>query len=263
MRKNTLFWGIVVTVVGITLLANSIGVLPQGWLNFFWAGLLIFAGLWFLIGPRLFKPNREEETLELPLEGARRASIRFNHGAGRLSVRDGAGTGALLQGTFVGGVQPTVERLGDLAEVHLKADNLVIVPGLLNTEGFSWDVRLTREIPLELKFEMGANEAQVDLTHLKVADIKVETGASSLVMMLPEQAGMTRVKVECGAASVRLRVPEGVAAHIEVSSGLMGVNVDTSRFPKRDGFYESDSYATAANRVDIFVEGGAASIQIQ
>jgi hypothetical protein len=45
--------------------------------------------------------------------------------------------------------------------------------------------------------------------------------------------------------------------------GLGALNVDQSRFPKRDGFYESADYAAAANRVEMRVDGGVGAVNVR
>jgi hypothetical protein len=54
-----------------------------------------------------------------------------------------------------------------------------------------------------------------------------------------------------------------VAARVRTSGGLMGVNVDERRFPKRDGRWESDDFETAAHKADITIEMGAGSITVR
>jgi hypothetical protein len=59
------------------------------------------------------------------------------------------------------------------------------------------------------------------------------------------------------------RVPTGTAARISVRAGLMGVDVDETRFPKIDGGYRSLDFETATDRVDLRAEGGAAGLEIR
>ena len=94
-------------------------------------------------------------------------------------------------------------------------------------------------------------------------DLALKTGASSTVVKLPANAGMTHVKVESGAASVVMEVPAGVAARVETSAGLASIDVDQSRFPKVNGYYQSADYDTADHKVDIRIETGLASIEIR
>jgi len=65
-----------------------------------------------------------------------------------------------------------------------------------------------------------------------------------------------------GAATVRIRVPDGVAARIRPSLGAATLNVRGARFPWQGGTYQSPDYDTAANRVDLDIDAGAATIDV-
>jgi hypothetical protein len=81
--------------------------------------------------------------------------------------------------------------------------------------------------------------------------------------MLPARAGRTRAEVKGGLASVNMIVPQGVAARIQLQTGLTGNNIDTNRFPLVGGVYQSSDYDSAVNKVDIFVEGGMGSFDVR
>ena len=110
---------------------------------------------------------------------------------------------------------------------------------------------------------MGASDAHVDLTDVRVTDLKIETGASNTEITLPANAGVTHVDLDGGAASVSFTVPEGVAARIHVDSGLSSIDIDRNRFPRVGSYYKSDDYETAANKVDIEADFGAGSLSIR
>jgi hypothetical protein len=72
------------------------------------------------------------------------------------------------------------------------------------------------------------------------------------------------VDIDTGASSVKVIVPTGVAARINIKSGVASVNVDTNRFPRIDGGpYQSADYATATNRADITIDSGVGSIEVR
>jgi len=54
-----------------------------------------------------------------------------------------------------------------------------------------------------------------------------------------------------------------VAGRIHIQSGLAGVSIDPNRFPRVDSGYETPGYETAANKAEIYVETGVASITIR
>ncbi len=136
-------------------------------------------------------------------------------------------------------------------------------PGGWSRTRLDWNVSVNPNVPLQLAVEGGASEAWLDLSALRVTDLSLKTGASSTRLALPAQAGHTQVRIEAGAASVRIEVPAGVAARIHGVMGLGALNVDERRFPRRGGEYQSDDFATAANRADIEISGGVGSVEVR
>src|SRR5512138_1741044 len=233
MRSGSVFWGTLIILLGIVLLLNQFFPSINAW-GLFWPVLLILLGLWFLVGRQLLgNRSLEVEQVNLPLEDAREARIRLQHGAGRLEISPAAAPATLLSGLFAGGVEQRLNRGGARVDLELKprGADLFMWPGMNAGQGLTWTVNLTREIPLRLEIESGASETRLNLQDLLVTELVLKTGASSTVATLPAQAGLTRVKVQSGAASVELRLPEGVAARIHVQSGLAGIHIDPQRFP--------------------------------
>ncbi len=93
--------------------------------------------------------------------------------------------------------------------------------------------------------------------------MEVDTGASNTKIILPANAGQTHVDLSGGAASIVFEVPEGVAARIQVDSGLAAIDINRDRFPRVGSFYKSDNYETAVNKVDINADFGAGSLSIR
>ena len=263
MRSSRMFWGVVITLIGIVLLVQQFTGLSL-W-AYVWPAFLILLGLWFLFRPAISRRFAGEiQMVNIPLEGSSQADVEVRHGAGRLTIQSTSIPGALLDGSFGGGVNHEVSRVGDSVRLKLDAKDVLMAPTpFMGYEGLEWNFGLSPEIPLQLRLYTGASESRLDLERLKVSYLRIETGASSTTATLPAQAGSTQVEVKSGAASVNLRVPNGVAARIRVESGLSGSHIDTNRFPNMGGFYESPDYATAANKMDISMETGVGSVDVR
>lgn len=261
MRRSEVFWGGLLIVAGLLFLAGNVWDLNV-W-AFLWPLFLIAAGAWVLWSVLRGPGEVETESLSYPLEEENGARIRIQYGAGRLSVSGGVAPGMLMDGEFAGGVRHTRRQSGERAEILLRTPNDFWSRWPWSPGAHDWDVHLSPEIPLTLKIEAGANETYLDLRPLQVTDLRVETGASSTKIVLPEAAGQTHVKVEAGAASVQIEVPENVAARIESEVALGSVSIDRQRFPRSGKVYASPDYATAEHRVDIHVEGGVGSLTVR
>jgi hypothetical protein len=265
MRRDTLFWGSILILAGILLMLGNLGVLEVNVWSLIWPLFLIALGLWVLWGVLFGRPPAETEEVTIPLEGAGQARVRINHGAGRLRVGPGAGPGDLVTGTFGGGVNQRVRRDGETLDVKMSVrGHSFVMPWTWGARGaFDWSVELSGEIPLELICETGASDMRLDLSDLRVTNLRVETGASATDVTLPANAGHTRAKIEAGAASVTVRVPTGVAARIRTEGGLASINVDRNRFPREGRVYRSSDYDTASNKVDLRIEAGVGSINVR
>jgi len=265
MRRNNLFWGIVIIIAGILLLLNQLGLIPGNFWGIFWPLILIALGLWFLFGTTIFRQAAKQENLTVPLEGASEAEIELDHGAGRLRVSGLSGGADLLNGSFYGGAEQALTRQGGRAYLVLKApfERSWFFPPMGRPDTLDWTLNINQDIPLKLILKTGASESVLDLSNLKVTDLEIETGASSNQVTMPANAGFTRASIHAGAASIKVRLPEGVAGRIRLQGALTGNNIDTRRFPPSAGGYETPGFDSAANRVEIAIEAGVGSIDVR
>lgn len=261
MRSSSIFWGVILLLIGSILLLDNLGYLGDldAW-GIIWPVGLIFLGVYTLLGI-LLRRSAKTEQVSIPLEGASRASLKVRHGAGRLEIRAGSSLGNLLEGSFAGGVDYKSRREEDNLRVKLRAPEQGFGFWDSSTE-LDWRFTVNSQVPLTLDIGAGAGRAELDLTDLMLSDLKLKTGASESNLHLPAHAGLTRVRVEAGAASISLHVPEGVAGRIRVQSGLSSIRIDQDRFPKQDREYISPGFAEAANKIEIEIEAGVGSIVI-
>jgi hypothetical protein len=266
------FWAIFLILIGVLFLLGNLGIIQGDVWRFVWPLFLIVLGLVFLLGAT-GRGGRWRSVPavsdSLPLDGAASSQITFRHGAGRLFVNAGSDPNLLFSGTFGGGVDKQARRTGDRLDVTLRTDvrDWTQWMGPWNWWGgagtLDWNVALNPNIPLALAFETGASQTTLDLSTLRVSELSIKTGASATEIMMPANAGSTRARIESGAASVKVRIPNGVAARISGQMGLGALDVDRSRFPLRGGVYESNEFITAANRVELEVEGGVGSVDVR
>ncbi len=266
MRRNgALFWGALLIIVGGLLLLQNLGVISVNVAGLIGPLLMIMLGVWVLWG--VFGGGRpsEAQQLTVPLEGASEAEVRVNFGAGRLQMGVGAGLDEVISGTFRGGVEHKVKRTGNTLMLQLDAPDLewrVPWGGGQHSER-DWQVRLNGGLPLALDLRMGASDTRLDLSDARIMELTIKTGASATDVTLPANAGLTRVKIEAGAASVILRVPPGVAARLNMVAGLGSVQVDTARFPRQGGYYQSPDFDSAPNKIEVEAKTGAGSIEVK
>jgi LiaI-LiaF-like transmembrane region len=265
MKRGVIFWAVALIVIGILLLLGALDVIPIGW-GLVWPLLLIAAGAW-LVRAALTRPvSFEVQETSIPLDNAARAHVSIHHGAGRLIISPGAPSGRLVEGSFGGGLDYRADRAGDLLDVRMRIPDQGrrwANPWSWQGAGLDWVLALNPEVALDLELETGAGALEADMSGLKVERLHLKTGASSSELVLPANAGFTRVELEGGATSVSIRVPPGVAARIISRGGASSTKVDLNRFPPTSDGYRSADYETAPNKVDILANLGAASLSVR
>jgi len=131
------------------------------------------------------------------------------------------------------------------------------------SNGESWTIKLSREVPLSIGIEAGASSSILDLSHLRLQDLRVRGGVGRMEVLFPAEGEHMAARVQGGVGEVVLRVPESVAARIRIEGGLGGRQI-SGRFARVGAeTYESPAYATAASRLDVFVEGGVGSLRVE
>ena len=272
MRRWSFVAGAVLIVLGVFALfqvgLDALGIHFRIWW-IFWPLVLIGIGAWVVTGVsrRGITGDFTREDASVPLDGAGEASVTVHHGAGRLSIGAGAGGGQLLSGTFGGGLDASRRMDGGRLVVDMRMRDRGFsrywVPW---SHGWSnlrdWDFTMNPDVPVTLNLETGASESRLNLTDLKVTELRLSTGASATYIDLPARAGYTKVSIESGAASVKMRVPNGVAAKVQVRSALAGIHVDRSRFPASAGGYQSRDWDSAPNKLEILIETGVGSVDV-
>jgi hypothetical protein len=260
MRRDNIFWGTVLIIVGVLLFLQTQGIISNVF-RYFWPLALILVGSWIILNVYWRPASSTEETFLVPLGAAKSAKFKFSHGAGQIDISGGAPSGQALVGSSAVGMNHQSRFDGDRLEVQVDAGPS-FVPFIGPSTGV-WRFQLTQEIPLTLIVEAGASSLNIDLKDVLATRVELKTGASSSNVTMPAR-GASLLDVEAGAASVNIRVPEATAARIRVKEGVSSLHVDTNRFPPLDsGIYQSSSFDASTDRAEINIESGLGSVSIK
>ena len=260
MRRDNIFWGIVLILVGVLFYLQNQGYITNIF-PYFWPLALILVGLWIILGVFWKPAPSADDTFSIPLGAAQSVRYRFSHGAGQIEIAGGAPAGQAIVGTAGMGMNRRSNLDGDRLEVRVEAGPSFL-PLIGPNEGV-WRFQLTQDVPVALTVESGASYLNVDLTDVLASRVSLKTGASSANVTMPAR-GASMLDVEAGAASINIRVPEVSAARIRVKEGVTAVNVDSTRFPRLDsGLYQSANFDAAQNRTEINIESGLGTVSVK
>jgi Domain of unknown function (DUF5668) len=206
------------------------------------------------------------QTISQPLGTAQRADIDIGLGAGRLHVGPLAESDKLIEGTIATTSDEQVLRdfslSGDSATFKLHGQAAWMFPFRERRgERVEWSLLINRDILLRLHIDTGAGQATLDLARLQITTLAVNTGVGQTTLTLPQQ-GQVQARINGGVGETVVIIPAGMAARIMAGAGLGQVSVIGNY--QRDGKVSiSPGYDSAANRVDLIVNGGIGSVTVR
>jgi hypothetical protein len=296
-RKNVSVLGPVLLIaIGCVLLLNTLGILEWSvWWQIFrlWPVLLIAAGLDLLIGRRsvwgsllvtvlvlgllvgviwlgasgrVGSPLPAQE-IQQPLGAATQAEVHIDPGVAVLRVEALPESANLVEGVVRLGRGETVDdsysMQGGKATYELQAQGQVWVPF---TGGWDdrrvWELGISPGPTLGLHTSLGMGQLLLDLTGLTLGDLEVDMGLGQTEVTLPAE-GSFQGSIEGAIGLTVIIIPEGVAARIQVDTGLAGRELPDDYRQQGDGVYVSADYAEAQNRVDLQVSQAMGLLRIQ
>lgn len=260
MKRDNIFWGSVLIVLGALFFLQRQGIIPSV-IPYLWPLALILFGGWLILSVYWRPELTAGEKFDIALRDAKSVRYRFSHGAGHIIINGGAPTGKALAGSSAVGMNEKSHLDGDRLNVHIEA-GASFIPFVGPSDG-TWRFQLTQDVPVTLKVETGASQLEMDLTNVLASHIELDTGASSSNVIMPAR-GVSLLDLNAGAASINVSIPGGVSGRIRIKEGLTSLKVDTNRFPQVDSrLYQSNDFDNAANRAEISVEAGLGSITIK
>ena len=202
--------------------------------------------------------NEGDNHFAAPLGSTTGGRLEFVRGASNVTIHTDYATASLYQ-VRSEGPEPRVRAEGGVVTIEYPR----------TFHPFDWrkrtpEVTLNGSIPWEIRVRGGASRLNADLSGLQLSSFEVAGGASRVELRLPKPSGTVHLRVDGGANNVTIHRPEGVAARVRVGGGATKLSLDDQHFGAigEETRLESLDYATAVDRYEIEVTGGANNLTV-
>lgn len=187
------------------------------------------------------------------------AELKLNIGVGKFAIKDS--TSKLIE----------VKHDNDNANYSMtaKADDsltridLSLEKGEFNNGNMRNNVnmKLNPNPIWDMDLNVGAAEVNFDLSGFKTRNLKIQGGASDIDLKIGAALPLTDLKLEAGAASITLRVPE--SAGCEIISNTFMSSKDFKGFTKvANQKYQTPNFASSPNKIMINLQAGVARVDV-
>lgn len=298
-RRPSLFWPIILIGIGVIFLLNNLGYIhgnPWTIIWQFWPVLLIVIGLDILFGRRSavgslisaalalavvgfviwllvaapainlpginFGGELKQERIDHLLNNIQTANVKLDFSTGDNRLYPLGDSGQLIEGdiSHYGTLRFNVDESGDRADVRLDTEGSVNLFGFAAPE--RWEVGLNQRVTYELEVNLGAGQADLDLTRFKLSGGQIDLGVGSAEMQLPS-AGKFTLHIKGGVGSLKIIAPREIALRAEVNTGIGSFNNNSRLRSIGEDVYETEGFRSADNAITLIVDVGVGSVTIQ
>ncbi|MCJ8171730.1 toast rack family protein [Clostridium botulinum] len=209
----------------------------------------------------------KEETKIIDSNGAEKAKLNLEFGAGKLNV-DG-NEEKLMKGKFIYSKKEWRPKIK--YEVKDKEGEITISQPSLNGGNISlnkkeyneWDINLNKKIPMEIKLNLGAGEFKADLNKINLKELNVEMGVGKLDLDISgNYKNNVKVDIQGGVGEATVYLSKSMGVKIKAEKGVGTINANG--FIVEDGnIYKNSQYGKSKNNIDVNIEAGVGAINIK
>lgn len=293
-RGGSLVFPILLIIIGVLFLLDNLNItsgIDWGTIWKLWPILIIAIGLEILLGRRVSfgavllmiillviagsiawwsvvvdSGERTTKHFTWPTNGVERAEVELDLGAGRLQLGGYDDMADLIVADLE--LAPGIRVSEDLkidadvarGWISSDAEFFAWVP-VLGGKASEWDLLLNSRVRWELDVNSGAGDVRLDLSELRVSDLKLDAGVGSVHVTLPRR-GSVKARIDGGIGDVRVTIPEGVQARFRVDRGIGDLTVG-SRFKRRGDYYETEGFSRAESYIELEIDIGIGSITVR
>lgn len=195
-------------------------------------------------------------------DNAEMVNVRLKMGAGKLRID--TGTDKLVAADFTYNVpswKPEVRYTKNADRGTLTIDQPPTEGIHMAGTEYEWDLRMNREVALDLDLKFGAGEAHLDVGGLTLRSVSVDMGVGQLDLDLrgnPKKSYDVQVHGGVGEAVVHL--PSDVGVEAEAQGGLG--SIEASGFRREGNRYYNSAWEDAKVRIHLDIHGGVGSIRL-
>jgi uncharacterized protein DUF2154/cell wall-active antibiotic response 4TMS protein YvqF len=193
------------------------------------------------------------------LQGAKTARAKLEMGAGQLNVR-GVSTHALeADFDFTGSFdEPRVDYhvTDGVGQIDISQDSHPVHFGNSRNE---WTLRFSKDLPLELRVEMGAGQGNLDFREIPLTRLDLHLGAGQVDLDLTgDRKTDLTADIEGGVGQANIRLPKKTGVIAQASGGIGSIR--TYGLKEVGGSYTNEAYGKSLATIHLRVTGGIGEI---
>jgi hypothetical protein len=206
----------------------------------------------------------EHQSKTVERQGAKFVRAAIEMGAGDLFLSGGSNN--LLEASFDYRASSGAPRVdyhvdggtGDLTITESSSKTHVVIGPSSDND---WNLRLSNEVPVELKIDMGAGRGTLRLRELNLTRLQLNMGAGRIdVDLTGDRKQDLQGDIEGGVGEANIRLPKDVGVVVNASGGIG--TIDAHGLKHNGDEYTNEAYGKSPATIHLKVEGGIGRINL-
>ncbi len=263
-------WGLLVRLWPVLLVAGGLDI-AFGRRYSIWntllrlgLGLLLVAGIVWIVVSSPFGVGVKEVPFEQKLDGATESKVTFSAPVGDISLAGGAESGLLLSG--VAGIPRNMDLKSDYF-LHTSGGSSLDLAAkgsssmVMGVTSLPWDFQLNSGIPLDLRVELGVGEIDAQLDNTMMTKVSTEMAIGKTLITLPCTRDAS-VNIQAAIGDVELYIPKGCNVNINLETALVSHNLPAG-YLKTNNYVQNENAVSNSPTLDMKIDLAIGMVKIQ
>ena len=210
-------------------------------------------------GRHSFYSGTRHTSQTVDLQGAKTARAKLEVGAGQLNVSGNSAHALDADFTFTGSFdEPRVDyHVSDgVGEINISQESHPVYFGTSRNE---WTLHFRKDLPLELRVEMGAGQGNLNFRDIPLTRLDLHLGAGQVdVDLTGDRKTDLTADIEGGVGQANIRLPKKVGVIAQAHGGIG--SIQAHGFKEEGNTYTNEAYGKSPATIHLRVEGGIGEI---
>ncbi len=206
-----------------------------------------------------FHADMKHTVQTVDLQGAKSAHAKLEMSAGELTISGDSAHALDADFRYTDSYdEPRVDYhvTNGVGEITIAQESHPVHFGNSRNE---WNLRFSKDLPLELRVEMGVGQGNLDFREVPLTRLDLHVGAGQVdVDLTGDRRTDLTANIEGGVGQANIRLPKKIGVIAEASGGIGSIR--TYGLKEENGSYTNEAYGKSPATIHLRVSGGIGEI---